>query len=77
MTGRRITAAELDTRIAVIDALVRQLVAQVDAHQVWHRDMLVRAGESGSSRRLAVLALLISGIAAIAAVLLALATLIR
>lgn len=77
MNSRRVSVAELDGRLAVMDGLIKQLAAQIGAHESWHRDMLVRAGESGSSKRLAMWALFLAAVSAAAAVLLALATLIR
>lgn len=77
MPGRHVTAAEMDSRLARIDMLVGQLTAQLDRHETWHRDMLVDAAQSGSARRTAVWALVISAAASVAALLTAAAAMIH
>lgn len=73
MNGRHITATELDHRLAQTDALISQLSRQLNAHETWHRDMLLRASETGAGRRLAITAVVISALAAVAALITALA----
>lgn len=77
MAGRRVTAGELDARLQTMDYLIRQLGAQVAAHELWHRDMLVNAGDTGANRRIAMWALVISAAAAVGALLTALGALIK
>lgn len=77
MPGRHVTAAEMDSRLARIDMLIGQLTAQLDRHETWHRDMLVEAAQSGSARRTAVWALVISAGASAAAIATAVAALLH
>lgn len=77
MSGRHVTAGELDARLALMDGLISRLGAQVADHEKWHRDMLERAGESSAARRLAVWAVLISAAAAVAALITAAAAVLH
>lgn len=77
MQHRHVTAAELDSRLSRMDMLIGQLASQIERHETWHRDMLVRAGEAGHNSRIAVWALIISAAASIAALATAAAAIVH
>lgn len=77
MSGRHVTAGELDARLALMDQLIARLGAQVADHERWHRDITVRADEAGAARRLSVWAVVIAAVAAIAAMITAMAALVH
>lgn len=77
MSGRHVTAGELDARLVLMDKLITRLGEQVSDHERWHRDITVRADEAGAARRLSVWAVVIAAVAAIAAMITAMAALVH
>ena len=69
MTSRHVTTGELGAQVQRLEALISRLDDQLASHEAWHRDVLLRSGERGQSARLAVIAMIISAVAALGAVI--------
>lgn len=77
MVTRHVTTGELTAQVTRLDQLIGRLDDQITAHENWHRDVLLRAGETGQSARLAVWAIMISAVSAAAALVVALVSLLH
>lgn len=75
--GRHVTPDELGAQVMRLDQLIGRLDDQIAAHETWHRDLLLRAGEHRQSARLAVWAIIIAAVSAAAALVTALGGMIR
>lgn len=77
MFGRWITRAEMASQLGRLDTLIGKLDNQLEAHETWHRDMLIRSGDQRSARSLAALALAVAIIGALSGVAAAVAAFLR